>query len=134
MKRFALALLLFAIPAFASVQDPVFASYEQVRQALLHDSIAEAKSAAGPLASAKNTKIAQHAASLQKASDLAAARQAFAALSNEVIKYRDAQAGERPVVAYCPMVKQSWLQPKGEIGNPYATDVSMRKCGSITKQ
>jgi hypothetical protein len=31
------------------------------------------------------------------------------------------------------MAKQSWLQPKGEISNPYF-DASMRSCGEIKEQ
>ena len=51
-----------------------------------------------------------------------------------MIVYRNATSEEpRPVVAYCSMAKHSWLQPKGEIENPYF-DASMRACGEVTQR
>jgi hypothetical protein len=29
------------------------------------------------------------------------------------------------------MAKHSWLQPKGEVSNPYYADEAMRTCGEI---
>lgn len=67
---------------------------------------------------------------LAEADDLDAARDAFYALSKPLVRFRKAAAGERPVVAYCPMVKRSWLQPEGEIGNPYHGP-EMHRCGEV---
>jgi hypothetical protein len=54
-------------------------------------------------------------------------------VSDEVIKYRESRCCKRPIVVYCSMEKKSWLQPEGQISNPYV-DASMRKCGEIKQQ
>ena len=135
MKRtliLAVTLVALALPAFAAQPDAIFTRYEEARQALLGGSIPAVQKAAQALATtaAKQPAIAQKANALAKAADLTAARTAFAALSDEVIKYHSTVKGERPVVAYCSMVKKSWLQPAGEIGNPYVS-AGMRTCGEI---
>ena len=40
----------------------------------------------------------------------------------------DSRGVAEPAGAYCPMHKRSWLQPDGEIGNPYG---GMPRCGEI---
>lgn len=127
---FSIALPLAAVPQ----QDPVFVSYEAARQALIKGSVPDVKKAARHV-SVSARSAAQHnlvalAATMEKAADLKAARAAFAAVSEEVIRYRESRRSNRPVVAYCSMEKKSWLQPEGEIGNPYV-DASMRRCGEI---
>jgi hypothetical protein len=62
-------------------------------------------------------------------SDLAKARTSFGALSDEMIKMRSSTKGARPAVYACSMLKKSWLQPKGQVGNPY--DPSMAMCGEL---
>jgi hypothetical protein len=63
------------------------------------------------------------------AKTLDAARDGLYALSKPLVRWRQGVAdGGRPAVAYCPMHKRSWLQPDGEIGNPYG---GMPRCGSI---
>lgn len=125
--------LLFATATMAGT-DHIFMSYEEARQALIKGSIADVQKAAKHIAvsahSADQHKISEKAAALEKAKDLKAARLAFATLSDEVIKYRETRCCERPAVTYCSMEKKSWLQPAGEIGNPYV-EASMRKCGEI---
>ena len=116
-------------------KDHILISYEQARQAVINQSLPDIKTAARHVGlSAKDAnepKIEEQAANLEKAADIKAARAAFAALSDEVIKYRDAKCcGDKPVVVYCSMEKKSWLQPKGDIGNPYL-DAAMRKCGTV---
>ena len=76
-----------------------------------------------PVLSAAATRLA-------KAEDFDAARTALYSLSTPLVRYRKMVAGELPVVAYCPMVKRSWLQPQGEIGNPYYGQ-SMPSCGEV---
>ena len=49
-----------------------------------------------------------------------------------MIKLRATVSGTRPSVYYCPMVKKSWLQPKGDVGNPY--DKSMQMCGVLKEE
>lgn len=73
------------------------------------------------------------ATSLAKATqarDLDATRDAFYELSKPMVQYRELMTGEKPVVAYCPMEKKSWLQAEDAIGNPYAGQ-SMPTCGSV---
>lgn len=80
-------------------------------------------------------KIAEAAAALAKTSDLDAAREAFYGVSQPLVRYWEAaaQTASRGVVAFCPMVNKSWLQPKGEIGNPYHGQ-SMAACGSVVAE
>jgi hypothetical protein len=127
------ALFVSAVTAFAG-QTGIYSSYENVRQALLKTSVADVQSTAKKLAavarSEKQEAIARRADALATASDVAAARKQFASVSDEMIKFRAADRGERPSVAYCPMEKKSWLQPKGDITNPYVGD-AMRSCGEL---
>jgi hypothetical protein len=116
-------------------KDHIFISYEEARQALLKQSLRDLKTAATHISvaahSADQHKIAELAADLEKAADITTARAGFAKLSDEVIKYRETRCcGDKPVVVYCSMEKKSWLQPGGEIGNPYVT-AAMRKCGEV---
>ena len=129
--------------------------YEVVRNALLNDTttgIAEHATAiadqVGTLTEAFDAKAAGVAAGQQTAcesllpeieraarelaaaKDLEAARHAFAELSKPLVRYRDMVSGDRPMVVYCPMAKESWLQPRGDIGNPYFGQ-SMARCGKI---
>ena len=49
-----------------------------------------------------------------------------------MIAYRAiAEETPKPQVVYCSMAKHSWLQPKGEVSNPYYADEAMRTCGEI---
>ncbi|MCB1055885.1 MAG: DUF3347 domain-containing protein [Acidobacteria bacterium] len=67
---------------------------------------------------------------LEKAEGIEAIRGAFYELTKPLVRWRQA-AGGGPVVAYCPMKKQSWLQPEGDsIGNPYFGQM-MAGCGEI---
>ena len=70
---------------------------------------------------------------LAGAEDLDSARAAFYELTKNLVLYRELMSGDKPAVAYCPMAKKSWLQPKGEIGNPYHGQ-SMPKCGRIVSE
>lgn len=130
VKLFAV-LALVATPLFADTT--LFTKYEAVRQGLLKDSLKETQTTAKDLAAAareaKSAKVAAAAEKVAKSPDIAKARTAFGELSNEMIAVRKATKGDRPAVAYCPMVDQSWLQEKGEIGNPY--DTSMKLCGAF---
>lgn len=137
--------------AFAGLLEP----YEAVRQALVADDLAAvrapadrfveatahlghhltAESAGVPaekLAEVRQLlpEIENAAASLASAGDLAAARDAFFALSEPLVRWRQA-AGDGPVVVYCSMKKGAWLQPTSEnIGNPYYGK-KMATCGSV---
>jgi hypothetical protein len=113
--------------------------YEEIRQALVLDSldgVAEKAAAIGEKADQTADdenllKISGFARQLSEASDLEGARGAFYELSKVMVRYRSKVGGEGlPVVAYCSMLKKSWLQPEGEIGNPYYGQ-SMAVCGEV---
>jgi len=124
----------FAWPHAAAA--PLYPRYESVRQALLSGSLDRTKSAAIQLAQnareAKQAQVASRAEALSKSATIEAARDQFAPLSDAMIAYRNA-AGEKPKpqVVYCSMAKHSWLQPAGEIVNPYYANAAMRACGEI---
>lgn len=139
--------------------DALLQHYEPIRQALLHDNtegVAGHASAMATIATEAATQFSPHAAgvksadgsecvdllgavrkdaaTLAAAKDLASARAAFWALSGPMIRYREMAGGERPsVVAYCSMEKKKWLQPQGEIGNPY-TGQKMARCGEVVSK
>lgn len=74
--------------------------------------------------------LREAAVSLADASGLDAARDAFYDLSKPLVRWRKAAVVEVPAVAYCPMAKRSWLQPEGDLGNPYYGQ-SMLTCGDV---
>lgn len=78
-------------------------------------------------------EVSKAAGRLANASDIEAAREAFGELSKPMVRYREMVSGERPVVVYCPMAKKAWLQPEGEIGNPYYGQ-SMARCGNVVSK
>lgn len=151
MKRFgmsllALAALLTAGPVFSAPApapagfDAVLGHYEAVRKALLADTVAGIPghaSAIGKLAKGAPAdlapKIAEAATRLAAAKNLEAARDAFYELSKSMVRWREAAGSKANVVAYCSMSKRSWLQPKGEIGNPYYGK-SMATCGEVVSK
>ncbi len=76
-------------------------------------------------------KLSAAAADLARADTLEAVRDAFYELSKPLVRFRKAAMGDdKPVVAYCSMAKRSWLQPEGELGNPYYGP-SMPLCGEV---
>lgn len=130
MRLKSLVVLVFAaVPMLADTT--LFSKYEAVRQGLLKEKLADVQSGAKALAaeSKDNAAVAKAATAVANAKDLKAAREAFGALSDEMIKVRNAAGGDRPSIGFCPMVNKSWLQAKGEIGNPY--DSAMAKCGVL---
>jgi Protein of unknown function (DUF3347) len=133
MRMKSLAVLaLVAAPLFAGTN--LFTQYETVRQGLLKQKLADVQSSAKELAAeavkAENADVAKAAEAVAKAADLKAARTAFAALSDEMIKVRNATKGDRPAIGFCPMVNKSWLQAKSDkIGNPY--EPAMAECGML---
>lgn len=130
MKKLVLALAL-TFPVLAT--PALFTKYESVRQSLLKSDLAGAQKHAAALATdakkAKNTAVSELAQGVAKSRDMAAARRNFAALSDELIKVQKTTKGARPAVYHCPMVNKSWLQAKGQVGNPY--DSAMPSCGVL---
>lgn len=148
--------LLAASPAAAKpAWTAVTSHYETIRQALVNDSLAgvaehatmlgdEIEALRGDLTAARAgvpadslakvegllPEAAAAAGELAAAGDLAAARDAFYALTKPLVRWRQA-AGSGPAVAYCTMLKRSWLQPAGTaMGNPYYGR-QMADCGEI---
>ena len=81
------------------------------------------------------TALAVAAAEVEKATDLKAAREAFGPLSDAVIAAAraDGWADVKDLkLAYCPMVKRSWLQAQETVQNPYYGK-AMYSCGEIRK-
>lgn len=70
------------------------------------------------------------AAALTTATSLDDARDAFYELSKPLVRWRKVATIETPDVAYCSMARRSWLQPEGELGNPYYGS-SMPTCGEF---
>lgn len=75
-------------------------------------------------------ELSEAATALSTATSIEAARDAFYDLSKPLVRWRKAAEGDKPVVAYCSMAKRSWLQPEGELGNPYYGQ-SMLRCGEV---
>ena len=67
---------------------------------------------------------------VQKAKDLAGAREAFKQLSRPMVMWASMAPPTGVSVMYCPMVQASWLQPGVEVQNPYV-DAGMRGCGQL---
>lgn len=63
----------------------------------------------------------------------AEARAAMGELSKPLVRFREMATGEKPVVVYCSMEKKSWLQPEGEIGDPYLGQ-KMATCGQVVSK
>jgi hypothetical protein len=127
----------FMLRPGAAEAKPLYPSYNAARLALGAGDVTSVGKRAAELSTvAKDSGqsvVAEKASALAIAGDLAQAREAFAELSDAMIAYRNKAAEEpKPEVVYCPMVKHSWLQPKGEINNPYySDDPGMKSCGEV---
>ena len=75
-------------------------------------------------------EIQSASSDLSAAGDLASAREQFFALTKPMVRYRKLSGDQTSIVAYCPMTQKAWIQPKGEIGNPYMGQ-QMPKCGEV---
>src|SRR5512145_3277949 len=129
------------------VTDPVLADYLNIHRALAADSVAGVIEAARRLAQATGahqahqghgevaTAVATAARALDGSPDLAAARERFKALSEQMIRYRaqhPAVAGQT-IVVHCSMAPGSWVQLAGPVQNPYY-GLSMLACGDVTRR
>jgi hypothetical protein len=103
------------------------------------DGIKPAAHAIGEQAARMGTEgaaILKAATAMEGAADLKAAREAFAGLSDAVIAAGTAEGWKDLPdlrVAYCPMVKKSWIQKDDAIKNPYYGS-AMSTCGEIKKK
>jgi Cu(I)/Ag(I) efflux system membrane fusion protein len=143
---FVLVAGLLAAPAARAADETPFAKmaehYEVIWRSLAGDSvdgvaeharaIAETAEEGDHPAEARDAvpEIAEQAGKLAAADGIDAARAAFGDLTKPLVRYRKAVGAELLKVAYCPMAKKAWLQPDGEIGNPYYGS-EMLTCGSF---
>lgn len=78
-------------------------------------------------------EIEAAAEKLADASDLDAAREEFFGLTKPMARYRELVGDEDTVVAYCSMAQKAWIQPTGDLGNPYFGQ-QMARCGEIVAE
>ena len=113
-----------------------------IQVALAHDSIdglranATALRQAAQAAGAPASGIDRAAATLETATTIADARRNFGVLSDALIAYlktTPAPLASGVRVAYCPMVRHSWLQMDGPLANPYYGS-AMLGCGEFTSE
>jgi Protein of unknown function (DUF3347) len=119
----------------------IVASYLDMQQQLAADKIETVKVQAHAIVdqAAKldqgGSAIAAAAAMVEKAEDIKAVRNAFGPLSDAVVAAAKAD-GWTDVsglkLAYCPMVKHTWLQTSETLQNPYFGQ-SMPGCGEFRK-
>ena len=120
----------------------VFDNYFKIASALANDSIEGVASSASAIGAAirrdsrqmLSPEIAAQADVLAETSDSVSARIIFKRLSQSLIKYlSDHDATGTFVEVYCPKLKASWLQRKGQpIENPYLGKKAPG-CGTIRK-
>jgi hypothetical protein len=129
----------------------ITAHYEAIRQALLNDTTEGVAEQAGQLqllaealqADAGDDKgaelkgllrpIQEAAVRLNKAETIDDTREIFGELSKLLVQLRQKTPNPTSVVAFCSMAQKVWLQPKGELGNPYYGQ-SMATCGEIVAE
>jgi hypothetical protein len=75
-------------------------------------------------------EIEASAARLVEAGDLETAREELFVLTRPMAKYRKLTGDQTTVVAYCSMAQKAWIQPQGELGNPYMGQ-RMPRCGEV---
>ncbi len=136
-----LVLGVLATAAAADVAKAIVDPYLRIHAALAADQLDHVKADASAIAgeAAKGgpeVKAVETAArELEKAGDVKAVRAAFAKLSDALIAYArrtKSTLGPDTFVAYCPMVKQSWVQKGTKIQNPYFGS-QMLECGEFKK-
>jgi hypothetical protein len=119
----------------------IVGSYLEIHAQLATDKIDRIKGPATALATRAaglgegGTAMANAAKAVADAPDLNAAREAFGPLSDAVIAAAKAEGWKdlgEVKLAYCPMVRRSWLQKDEKIRNPYYGS-TMLDCGEFKK-
>jgi protein SCO1/2 len=114
--------------------------YLQIQRALNADRVEGIEAAARTIAAevarfgSGGNSIGSAARTFRAGGDLEAARVAMGRLSDAILDYAktfNAGMGADVNVAYCPMVRKSWLQAGDKIQNPYYGQ-EMSECGRIT--
>lgn len=67
---------------------------------------------------------------LAEQADVDRAREEFFVLTKPMARYRKLTGDPDTLVAYCSMSQKAWVQPKGELGNPYMGQ-KMPRCGEV---
>ena len=75
-------------------------------------------------------EIEASAKQIAESADLDSAREALFVLTRPMAKYRKLTGDRSTIVAYCSMAQKAWLQPEGELGNPYMGQ-KMPRCGEV---
>jgi len=124
--------------AASAPASPLMEAALAIHAALSRDTIAGVAAQASTLRDAatavKASAVATAANDLERQKTLADARRAFGTLSDALIVYARSTPAVRESgirVAYCPMVKKSWLQKDGPVENPYYGS-RMLACGELT--
>lgn len=149
----------YPIPASeSSTFDRIATPYEAIRQSLLHDSMDGVVESAGSIdreLDALASEFSEEAAgvqpgagkdlrdvlaairtatdSLRTAATIDDAREAFGSLSKAMVQYRSVVPEPDSIVVFCSMAQKVWLQPRGDIGNPYYGQ-SMAGCGDVVSE
>ena len=119
----------------------IVGSYLEIQGQLATDKIDGIKAPAAALAARAEAlgtggaAIAKAAKAIGASTDIKVAREAFAALSDAVIVAARAEGWKDlgdTRLAFCPMVKRSWLQKGEKIRNPYFGS-TMLECGEFKK-
>jgi uncharacterized protein DUF3347 len=148
MRKTGLVLALLVVTALgiqlhaSDAMKAIVGSYLEIQNQLVSDKISGVKAPAKNITTQAarmgdaGRDIAKAATALEQAADIKAAREAFGPLSEAVIAAAKAE-GWKDIsdvkVAYCPMVKHSWLQKEDQIRNPYY-GASMSTCGEFQKK
>jgi hypothetical protein len=119
----------------------VVGPYLAIQSALVNDDLKPVADAARSLQKSAERlggdgkALVAAAAKAANARSIEDAREAFGDLSTALIAYADTtkQPIEGKIVAFCPMVKKSWVQTDGAIANPYYGK-AMRTCGNSTRK
>jgi len=135
MKRFLILITVFSLGLglwagqMGHTKNLVFKQYVAAQEALAADDFKLAKSSLELLAKNSEGELKKLTESALKAGDLKTLREAFKPLSEAIAK---AELPNGLALAYCPMVKNHWVQKNGKVANPYYGSAMLR-CGTIKK-
>jgi Protein of unknown function (DUF3347) len=124
----------------ADATKAIVTSYLEIQAQLAADHFENVKGPARALTAQavalgkQGADLAKAATAFEAAADLKGAREAFGALSDAVIAHVKASpskdVGSDLRLAYCSMVKKSWLQRDAQVRNPYY-GTTMSNCGEF---
>ena len=138
MKKWVTMAALLAAVGCAAVEEKVMSTlledYVAAQRALAADDQEAAQQAFQALSEEVGEDLKVVALEAAQSDDLKLARTAFKTLSERLI---EAELPKGLVVAYCPMADDgkgaSWIQPEGDIANPYFGK-EMLECGEVKRK